>query len=186
MDDIEIVSLYWDRNPNAIDATSSKYGTYCKSIAKGILGNNEDAEECVNDTYFNAWNSMPPHRPNILSTYLGKITRNLSFDRYRYRKADKRGGGEIEILLDELADCVSGTDNVEQEIDKKLLVQAINAFLDTLPKEKCNIFLCRYWHAVSISELAKRFGMTEGNVSVILNRIRIKLRAYLTERGFEL
>ena len=129
MEDREIVALYWDRDPNAISETDSKYGGYCKSIAKNILGSNEDAEECVNGTYLNAWSSIPPHRPDILSTYLGKITRNLSFDRYRHKQAEKRGGGEIELVLDELAECVSGTDSVEQEFEKNELVRTINSFL---------------------------------------------------------
>lgn len=146
MEDREIVNLYWERNSNAIKETASKYGGYCKAIAKNILGNNEDAEECVNDIYLNTWNSIPPNRPNVLSTYLGKITRNLSFDRFRHRHADKRGGGEIELVLDELGECVSGADSVEQEVEKKELIRAINSFLDTLSQEKCNIFLCRYWY----------------------------------------
>lgn len=186
MKDGEIVNLYLERNPDAIKETASKYGGYCKSIAKNILGNNEDADECVNDTYLNTWNSIPPHRPNILSTYLGKITRNLSFDRFRHRHADKRGGGEIELILDELGECVSGADNVEQAVEKKELVRAINDFLDTLSQEKCDIFLCRYWYASPVSEIATRFGMTEGNVSVVLNRIRGKLKTYLNERGYDL
>lgn len=186
MEDREIVNLYWERNPNAIKETASKYGGYCKAIAKNILGNNEDAEECVNDTYSNTWNSIPPNRPDVLSTYLGKITRNLSFDRYRHRHADKRGGGEIELVLEELGECVSGVDNVEQEVEKRELVWAINSFLDTLSQDKCNIFLCRYWFAIPVSEIAKRFGMSEGNVSVTLHRIRGKLKNYLKERGYEL
>lgn len=186
MKDREIVNLYWERNSNAIKETEFKYGRYCKMIAKNILGNDEDAEECVNDTYVNTWNSIPPNRPNILSTYLGKITRNLSFDRFRHRHAAKRGGGEIELVLEELAECVSGVDRVEQEVEKKELVRAINEFLDTISHEKCSIFLCRYWYAVSISEIATRFGMSEENVSVTLNRIRSKMKNYLKERGYEL
>ncbi len=186
MEDREIVNLYWERNPNAIKETASKYGGYCKTIAKNILGNNEDAEECVNDTYLNTWNSIPSNRPNVLSTYLGMITRNLSFDRFRSKHADKRGGGEIELVLEELGECVSDTDSVEQEVEKEELVRAINSFLDTLAQKKCNIFLCRYWYAIPISEIATRFGMSEGNVSVTLNRIRSKLKTYLIERGYDL
>ena len=99
MDDAKIVQLYWDRNEQAILATAGKYGSYCTSIAKNILGNNEDAEECVNDTYLNAWNSMPPHRPSILSTFLGKIVRNLSFNRYKHNTADKRGCADCTPIL---------------------------------------------------------------------------------------
>lgn len=186
MEDREIVELYWERDQNAIKETASKYGGYCRSIARNILGNKEDAEECVNDTYLNAWNAMPPHRPNILSTFLGKITRRLSFDRFRRNHADKRGGGEIAIVLDELAECVSGADNVEQAFARKELIGEINAFLGTLPQEKCSIFLCRYWYAIPVSQIAKRFGMKENNVSVSLNRMRTQLKIYLTERGYDL
>ncbi len=185
MEDKEIVSLYWERNETALSETALKYGNYCKSIAKNILGNEEDAMECVNDTYFKAWNSIPPHRPKILSTYLGKITRNLSFDRFRRNAAQKRGGGELALVLDELAECVSGKDSTEQAFEAKELAQTINAFLDSLSKEKCDLFLCRYWYALPIAEIAGRFGMTQGHVSVTLNRLRKQLRTYLTERGFE-
>ena len=186
MDDAKIVQLYWDRNERAILATADKYGNYCASIAKNILGNHEDAEECVNDTYLNAWNSMPPHRPSILSTFLGKIVRNLSIKRYKHNTADKRGGGQATVVLDEIAEFVSDADSVEQEIDRKELVTAIDSFLDRLPTDKRNIFICRYWYFDSISDIANRFRMTENNVSVTLNRLRLKLHNYLLERGFEL
>lgn len=186
MEDIDIVNLYLQRNQNAISETSSKYGSYCKSISKNILGNDEDVEECVNDTYLHTWNSIPPHEPKILSTYLGKITRHLSFDKFRYKNAEKRGGGEIELVLDELAECVSGNASVENELNKQLLVEEINNFLNTLSQEKCSIFLCRYWYAMPVSEIAKKFKITENNVSVNLNRMRSKLKTHLTERGFEL
>lgn len=186
MEDAKIVQLYWDRNEQAIPATADKYGNYCTTIARNILGNNEDAEECVNDTYLNAWNSMPPHRPSILSTFLGKITRNLSFNRYKHNTADKRGGGEVPFVLDELLGVVSDTDSVEQGVDRKELVNVIDTFLGTLSSEKRGIFVCRYWYFDSVSEIASRFGMTENNVSVTLNRICLKLHNYLLEREFEL
>ena len=186
MDDAKIVQLYWDRNEQAISVTANKYGNYCTSIAINILGNREDAEECVNDTYMNAWNSMPPHRPNILSTFLGKIVRNLSFNRYKHNTADKRGGGELPVVLDELSDLVSGKDDVEQESKHKELVKSIDAFLDTLSPEKRSIFISRYWYTDSISEIAVRHGMNDGAVSMTLNRLRLKLHNYLLERGFEL
>jgi RNA polymerase sigma-70 factor (ECF subfamily) len=186
MDDLKIVQLYWDRDEQAIPATADKYGRYCTAIAKNILGSNEDAEECVNDTYLNAWNSMPPHRPSVLSTFLGKITRNLSFNRYKHNTADKRGGGETTTVLDELLEIVSDTDSVEQEINRKELVKAIDTFLGTLSADKRGIFICRYWYFDSISTIASSFGMTENNVSVNLNRTRLKLHNYLLERGFEL
>lgn len=144
MEDSKIIQLYWNIDEQAISATSKKYRNYCTSIAKSILGNNEDAEECVNDTYLNSWNAMPPHRPNILSVFLSKITKNLSFNRYKYNTAEKRSGGETTVILDELAQIVSGTDDVEQEIDYRKLVRAIDTFLNTLSPEKRNIFICRY------------------------------------------
>jgi RNA polymerase sigma-70 factor (ECF subfamily) len=186
MDDEQIVQLYWDRDEGAIPATSEKYGSYCTVIAKNILGNHEDAEECVNDTYLSAWNAMPPQRPSVLSTFLGKITRNLSLNRYKHNTAEKRGGGEAAAVLDELLGMVSDTDSVEREIDRRELVNAMDAFLGTLPQKKRALFVCRYWYFDSISAIASRFGMTENNVSVSLNRIRLKLRDYLLERGFEL
>ena len=186
VDDSEIIQLYWDRNELAIPATSGKYGNYCTSIAKNILGNQEDAEECVNDTYMRAWNSMPPHRPNTLSTFLGKIVRRLSFNRYKHNTANKRGGGEVPVVLDEIAELVSDTGSVEQEVDRKELINAIDTFLSRLSIEKRNIFVCRYWYFDSISAIASRFGITENNVSVTLNRLRLKLHNYLLERGFEL
>lgn len=186
MEDAKIIELYWDRNEQAIPETSAKYGHYCSSIAKNILGNQEDAEECVNDTYLNAWNSMPPHRPGMLATFLGKITRNLSFNRYKYNTAEKRGNGEMSVVLDELAEVVSGREDVEQQLEYKELEIAINDFLRSLPVKKRKIFVCRYWYADSVSEIAAKFGMREGTVSMTLNRLRNRLRTVLEERGFHL
>ena len=184
MTDRQIVDLYWQRNERAISATSEKYGGYCTSIARSILGNSEDAEECVNDTYLHAWNSIPPYKPSVLSTFLGKITRNLSFNRYKHNKADKRGGGELPLVLDELAECVTSGDSVEKAIEQGELTKAIDHFLLTLGEKKRNMFVCRYWYTDSISDIAKRFGMKESAVSMTLSRIRSKLLDYLTERGF--
>ena len=186
MEDAKIVQLYWNRDEQAISATADKYGNYCTFIAGNILGNNEDAEECVNDTYLHAWNSMPPHRPNILSAFLGKITRNLSINRYKHNTADKRGGGELPMVLDEISELVSGKDDIENEIEYKELLDAINTFLGTLSVKKRCIFVRRYWYFDNVSYIASRFGVTENNVSVTLNQIRHKLHNYLLERGFEL
>lgn len=186
MDDAEIIRLYWERNEQALPATAEKYGNYCTSIARNILGSYEDAEECVNDAYFKAWNSIPPHKPDSLSAFLGKIVRNLSLNQYRYNTADKRGGGTAAVVLDEIAEFVSDTGSVEQEIDRRELVKAIDEFLNRLPTDKRRIFLCRYWYFDSIADIADRFGMTENNVSVTLNRLRTKLKNYLLERNFEL
>jgi RNA polymerase sigma-70 factor (ECF subfamily) len=186
MDDEKIVELYWARDEEAIPATAEKYGKYCTSIAKNILGSDQDAEECVSDTYLSAWNAMPPHRPAVLSAFLGKITRNISINRFNRAAAQKRGSGEAAAVLDELIGLVSDSDSVEQEIDRRELVAAIDSFLGTLPVQKRSIFVCRYWYFDGIPEIASRFGMTENNISVTLSRIRLKLHNYLSERGFEL
>ena len=144
----------------------------------------EDAQECVNDTYLNTWNSIPPQRPKMLSTYLGKITRNLSFNLYKKNKAKKRGGSQIPLVLDELAEIISDSANPEEEWDRKEIVEVINSFLSSIPSDKRKMFVCRYWYADSIKSIAEKFGMTESNVSVTLNRLRKKLHNYLLERGF--
>ncbi|MBQ9119061.1 MAG: sigma-70 family RNA polymerase sigma factor [Lachnospiraceae bacterium] len=186
MEDSEIVQLYWDRDSRAINVTAEKYGSYCHAIALNILGNQEDAEECVNDAYLGAWYSIPPQRPAVLSTYLGKIIRNLSLDRYRYYNAQKRRNSEIKSVLDELSECISNTSSVEQELDRKALIAAINAFLTTLSAEHRDIFLYRYWYTIPVKRIAKKYHKTTGNISVILNRTRQKLKDYLKEGGFEL
>ena len=186
MNDKDIVQLYLDRDQRALSVTAKKYGNYCISIAKNILCNNEDAEECVNDTYLSTWNAIPPTIPTILSAFLGKITRNLAFNKYKHNHAMKRGNGEIAIVLDELAECVSGLDDVEQEIERRELVETINSFLNTLAPKKRNIFICRYWYSDSVTSIARRYQMTESNVSTTLSRLRPELKEYLLERGYKL
>jgi len=181
-----IVRLYWNRDEQAIPVTAEKYGPYCISIAKNIVGNQEDAEECVNDTYLRAWNSMPPHAPNVLSAFLGKITRNLALNRYKHNTADKRGGGVVSAVLDELSELVSDTEDIGDALYEKELISAINAFLGTLSPEKRGIFVSRYWYTDSISDIAVRYGKREGTVSMMLNRLRRQLHGYLTERGFSI
>ncbi len=184
MEDIKIVQLYWNRDQNAIIHTAKKYGKYCTAIAKNILGNTEDAEECVNDTYMQTWNAIPSNRPERLSVFIGKITRNLSFNRYKKSHAVKRGGSEIPAILDELGECVSGVDNIEESVEFAELVEIINTFLETVPSEKRNIFIRRYWYSDSVAAIAKAYGMKANTVSMILNRLRGKLRDYLLERGY--
>lgn len=179
MEDTRIVDLYWARSETAIDETSTKYGKYCYTIAHNILANADDADESVNDTYLEAWNSMPPHRPTILSTFLGKITRRISIDKWRSRNAEKRGGGEIVLVLDELSDCISTNKNVEQEFEAAELRKAIDDFVMDLPITERRVFICRYWYLDSIDTICKQFGFSHSKVKVMLHRTRKKLWNYL-------
>ena len=183
MEDKEIIELYFNRDEKAIRETAKKYGAYCNSIAHNILDDWRDCEECVNDAYLKTWQSIPPCRPNILSAYIGKIVRNLAFDKYNASHAQKRGGYEVPLVLDELAQIVS-VDPVEE--DKTDLTEAINSFLRQLPKQKRQIMVSRYWYCQSVKEIAQRFEMSDNQVSVTLNRLRNKLKQYLTKEGFKL
>lgn len=182
-DDQKIVDLYWSRSERAISETDDKYGSYCHSIAYGILANNEDAEECVSDTYLAAWNAMPPRRPSILATFLGKITRCNAIDRWRSRSRQKRGGGEITLALEELEECVPDSCSVEKAYAQKQLSRVINRFLDGLPETQRRIFLCRYWYLDSISQIAGYYGFSNSKVTSMLHRMRGKLREVLEQEG---
>ena len=186
MEDEKIVQLYWQRDERAVSVTAEKYGPYCTAIAHNILRSPRDEEECVNDTWLAAWNAMPPHRPNILSAFLGRLTRNLAFNRYTRDRAEKRGGAETELVLDELAEVVSGTEDTHSELERRELVRELNVFLNALSAKKRAIFLQRYWYAHSVGDIAARWGMKETAVSMTLHRLRCGLRQYLTERGFVL
>ena len=183
MDDQNIIALYWARSETAISETAQKYGGYCFSIAKNILTNHEDAEESVNDTYLTAWNAMPPRRPPALAAFLGKITRNLSIDRWRKYRAFKRGEGQIELALEELRECVSGTESAEEAAIRKEILASLNRFLGTLKETERSVFLCRYWYLDSTEEIAKKSGFTVSKVKSMLFRIRKRLYAQLTEEG---
>ena len=184
MNDKNIVDLYFNRDEEAITQTDKKYGRYCYSIAYNILTNKEDAEESVSDTYMTAWRSIPPRRPSVLSTFLGKITRHISIDRWRERSAYKRGGGEVTLALEELEDCVAGLQNVEMEYERKELIRAYVKFLDTLPVTERRVFLCRYWYVDSVEAIAEKFGFSQSKVKTMLYRTRKKLRKTLWEEGF--
>ena len=184
MEDHQIVDLYWQRNESAIAETAAKYGNYLYGISNHILQNAEDAEECVNDTYNDAWQSMPPHRPSILSTFLGKITRRISIDLWRKHSAEKRGGGVIPLALDELEECVSGTGDVEGEVERLELQKKLNGFLLALPQTERVVFMRRYWYMDSVSSIAKRFACSESRIKSMLYRTRIKLRGMLEKEGY--
>jgi RNA polymerase sigma-70 factor (ECF subfamily) len=185
LEDEEIVRMYWDRDENAITVTDVKYGKLCRSIACNILGNSEDAKECVNDAYLNLWNSIPPQRPQILSSYLAKLVRNISFNMYKKNRAQKRGGGQLPLILEEIQE-LSGEATPENELEKSEITEILNDFLEELAPEKRIMFVRRYWYADSVKDIAKAMSLTENNVSVTLNRLRSRLRDYLEERGVEL
>lgn len=184
MDDKSIVDLYFSRNQDAIAQTDKKYGRYCYCIAYNILTSKEDAEECVSDTYMAAWSAIPPRRPSVLSTFLGKITRHISIDRWRERSASKRGGGEVPLALEELKDCVVGMQNVEMEYERKEVGKVYAKFLDALPVTERRVFLCRYWYVESIEAIADKFGFSQSKVKTMLHRTRAKLRKQLAKEGY--
>jgi len=183
MDDGQIVSLYWARDERALSESERKYGAYCRAIARNILHSPEDADEAVNDTWFGAWNAMPPHRPSVLSAFLGKITRRLSLRRWRYLDAKKRGGGEAALALDELMDCVSGGPAPEEAMEAKELAALINAFLSGLPETERRVFVRRYWYLDSVADICGRFRFSKSKVESMLYRTRMKLRARLEREG---
>ena len=183
MDDQKIVELYWARDEEAIRHTADRYGQYCYAIAYNILSVREDSEECVNDTYLDAWNSMPPHRPTILSAFLGKITRSIAIDRWRENRAQKRGGGEIALALDELSECVASSGDVVKEVETLEVAAAVQRFLNTLPETERRVFVRRYWHMEPVADLAKRFGCGQSRIKSMLHRTRGKLQKHLREEG---
>ena len=182
--DDRIIELYWQRSESAIRETADKYGDYCHYIAYNILYNREDAEESVNDTWLVAWNNMPPHKPSILSSFLGKITRRISIDRWRKKHAGKRGGGEMDLVLDELEDCVSDPTDVEIVIEQQEMARVIREFLDGLGETERRIFLRRYWYMDSIAGIALEFDFTESKTASMLHRTRGKLRDKLESEGY--
>ena len=184
MEDQQIIELYFQRDEAAIAESKIKYGAYCTTIAGNILHRTEDAEECVNDTWLRAWNVIPPQRPVRLKLFLAKIVRNLAFDRYKHRNTEKRGGGELSAVLDELSECVADTADVEGELQSRALRSSLNAFVSELSAKERNIFVRRYFYADSMDAIARELGMTANSCSVTLSRIRKKLRLHLEQEGF--
>jgi len=181
-----IIDLYFSRNEKAVDETAKKYGNYCFTVSKNILKSEGDAQECVNDTYLKAWNNIPPTKPLKLKVFLGRITRNLSLDRFKFNRAKKREGSEFELLLTELEECVAHDLTVEAEFDSNLVVQIINEWLLSQIAANRKIFVRRYWHAESIKDLVNNYQISESKVKSILFRMRKSLKAHLREEGVEL
>ena len=181
MDDSKIIDLFYARSEQAIMELSTKYGAVCSKVAKNILNNSHDAEECVNDAYLGAWNAIPPAKPNPLLTYVCKIVRNISLKIYWRKEAAKRSS-HYTIALEEIEACIADTHTVEAEIETRELARIIESFLDTLTTENRVIFMRRYWFSDSYKDIAEFVGLSEKNISVRLTRIREKMKQYLIER----
>ena len=184
MDDAEIVDLYWQRSDQAIPETASKYGHYCYSVAHRIVNNQEDSEECVNDTWFGAWNAMPPQRPSILSAFLGKITRRLALGILRKENQWKRGGNQVTLAFEELAECLPDG-RTEQALESFALRELIQRFLERLSQSERDVFLARYWFFASIDEICQRTGFSSSKVKSMLYRIRGRFRMFLAKEGYD-
>ena len=181
MEDREIVELFLQRDESAVSETEKKYGHYCYAIASNILHNQEDAQECVNDTLLGVWNSIPPHQPEHLSTFLAKITRQLSIKKLRALTAEKRGGGKQSLAIDELEECIPSGMSIDDHLEAEELAKVVNTFLGTLKKADRSVFLRRYWYFESIGEIAARYRYSESKVKSMLKRTRDKLRVRLLE-----
>ena len=186
MHDSQIVALYLARDQRAIEETAAKYGSYCYSIVQNILKNQQDSEEAVSDTYLGLWTSIPPHRPEILSTFLGKIARRTALNRWEKNRAQKRGGGEVELALEELSEYLPDGSTPESIMEYAELTQLLNYFLHRLPRQERMVFVCRYWYLDSIGDIARRFGFSQSKVKSMLARTRMKLRSTLHKKGINL
>ena len=186
MNDSQIVAMFFDRDQRAIGETDAKYGNYCRCIVRNILQNKEDAEEAVSDTYLALWNTIPPHKPAVLRTFLGKIARRTALKQWEKLHTQKRGGGEVALALEELSEYLSDGTTPETAMETAELTQILNEFLRKLPKEERQIFVCRYWYLDPIADIANRFGYTQSKVKSILARTRMKLRATLSKEGITL
>ena len=181
VDDMAIVNLYWQRDETAITATKKKYGAYLLRVALNILSQLSDSEECVNDTYLGAWNSIPPQKPAVLKTYLGKLARRISIDKYRKNTAAKRGNKETALSIDELEECLPSKSSIEKQAEMHRLSEAVNIFLHCLPIENRRAFIFRYWYSMSIKEVSAFLGFSETKTVNMLSRTRKALRVHLEE-----
>lgn len=185
MDDKRIIDLYWARDEEAIRETSLKYGRLCSHIAKNILASQEDCEECLNDTYLAVWNAIPEQRPSRFSAFVSKIARNLALKKYEYVTAAKRNP-KAALSLEELGDCVSGTESVEAELENRRIESVIEDFLWQQSDEKRNIFIRRYWYFDSVESICKHTGFSQSKVKSMLFEMRRKLREHLKNEGIEI
>lgn len=182
-EDERILLLFENRNEQALAETESQYGARCRTVARNILGSEQDAEECMNDALLSAWNTIPLAHPKHYGAYFLTLVRNFALKRYAAGHAEKRGGGQMPLALAELSEVLSSGENVEREIDRRDMLEAVKLFLGSLPERQRNLFVRRYWHASPISEIAADFEMTEINVKMTLSRIRSRLQKHLRKEG---
>ena len=183
MDDQEIIARFFARDEEGLAAAQERYGDYCAAVARNLLSDQRDQEECLSDTWLRAWNTIPPQRPRSLGAFLAKITRNLAIDCLRSGNTVRRGGGQTTLALEELGECVSQAGSPEGELDRQAAVEALNRFLDGLPPLQREVFLRRYWYLDSVGEIARRFSMSQSKVKTMLFRTRQELRTYLEQEG---
>ena len=184
MDDKKIIELYFKRDERAVIETEDKYGGYCFAIANNILANTQDSEECVNDTWSRAWNSIPPENPNCFKLFLARITRNLALDKIKVKTRQKRGGGESALIFDEISELISDGETVEKELERKEFMNTVNRFLRNIPQRERGIFISRYFFGESIEVISKKYRITKSNTEKLLSRTRIKLRELLKKEGY--
>lgn len=183
MEDQEIIDLYISRSQNAISETENKYGSYCRTIARNILNDKGETDECVNDSYFRTWKAIPPTIPKILKAFLGKITRNTALNMYEKNHASKRNNGQIAASLDELTECIDHSSDTQQKVERSEVIAALNEFLEGLDKNKRICFMQRYFYMTPVKEIAEKNGMSEGSLKTMLSRVRADLKKYVKERG---
>lgn len=186
MEDQEIVQRFWERDESAVRESLRKFGSYCRSIARGILKNHEDSEDCVNEALMRAWEAIPPKKPTSLCAFLGRITKNIALDRIKRSASEKRGGGELALVYDELAEIISDSTSVEGTLERKEMMSAISRFLRGSSEVNRRAFVLRYWYCRSVRDVALELGLKEENTYVMLSRIREKLHNYLRKEGYEI
>lgn len=185
MEDQEIIARFFARDEEGLTAARARYEPYCAAVARNLLTDPRDQEECLSDTWLRAWNAIPPQRPRSLGAFLAKITRNLAINRLRDGNAQRRGGGQVPLALEELGECVSPEGSPEGELDRQAAEEALNRFLDGLPPLQREVFLRRYWYLDSIEDIARRAGWSKSRVTTTLYRLRVRLRAHLIQEGID-
>lgn len=185
MDDQEIIARFFARDEEGLTAARARYEPYCAAVARSLLNDPRDQEECLSDTWLRAWKAIPPQRPRSLGAFLAKITRNLAINRLRDGNAQRRGGGQVPLALEELGECVSPEGSPEGELDRQAAEEALNRFLDGLPPLQREVFLRRYWYLDSIEDIARRAGWSKSRVTTTLHRLRVRLRAHLIQEGID-